>query len=186
MKVYLLDVNKNMIDAWKNHFGHTHDVWIVNDNFDNFMNHFHDVDCVVSPANSFGLMDGGYDLAITKYFGNQLQERVQQYIIKNYYGEQPVGTSMVVPADGTRLLIHTPTMRYPQLIIDKQVIYHCMRSTMICAMQNHIGHIIIPAFGGGCGRVPFDVIAEMMYKAYMQFKDIPEELDWNYVSRRVI
>ncbi|ECE9311446.1 phage tail protein, partial [Salmonella enterica subsp. enterica serovar Napoli] len=35
---------------------------------------------MVSTANSFGLMDGGVDAAITAYFGPQLQERVQRNI----------------------------------------------------------------------------------------------------------
>lgn len=36
--------------------------------FTDFMDTY-DVECVVSPANSFGLMDGGYDLTITMWFG---------------------------------------------------------------------------------------------------------------------
>lgn len=46
-------------------------------------------------AETFGLMDGGVDAAITAYFGSQLQERVQQNIIREYLGEQPVGTAFV-------------------------------------------------------------------------------------------
>ncbi|EJB4474161.1 hypothetical protein MT082_003968, partial [Salmonella enterica] len=38
-------------------------------------------------AETFGLMDGGVDAAITAYFGSQLQERVQQNIIREYLGE---------------------------------------------------------------------------------------------------
>jgi O-acetyl-ADP-ribose deacetylase (regulator of RNase III) len=38
-------------------------------------------DCLVSPANSFGLMDGGMDAAITCFFGDALQNRVQQRIL---------------------------------------------------------------------------------------------------------
>lgn len=30
------------------------------------------IDAVVSPANAYGLMDGGYDKALTDYFGNDL------------------------------------------------------------------------------------------------------------------
>ncbi|VEA17077.1 caudovirales tail fibre assembly protein [Salmonella enterica subsp. enterica] len=37
-------------------------------------------------AETFGLMDGGVDAAITAYFGSQLQERVQQNIIREYLG----------------------------------------------------------------------------------------------------
>jgi len=33
-------------------------------------------DCMVSAANSFGLMDGGVDLAIICYFGVELMDRV--------------------------------------------------------------------------------------------------------------
>lgn len=47
------------------------DVACVCESLENFLN-THTIDCVVSPANSFGLMDGGYDLAITEYFGEQL------------------------------------------------------------------------------------------------------------------
>jgi O-acetyl-ADP-ribose deacetylase (regulator of RNase III) len=37
-------------------------------------------DCMVSAGNSFGLMDGGVDLAIARYFGLELMDRVQDYI----------------------------------------------------------------------------------------------------------
>ncbi len=40
-------------------------------------------------AETFGLMDGGVDAAITAYFGSQLQERVQQNIIREYLGNSP-------------------------------------------------------------------------------------------------
>ncbi|HXF58508.1 MAG TPA: hypothetical protein VN539_01680, partial [Candidatus Saccharimonadales bacterium] len=33
-------------------------------------------DCMVSAANSFGLMDGGVDAAITRFFGDALMDRV--------------------------------------------------------------------------------------------------------------
>jgi hypothetical protein len=37
-------------------------------------------DCLVSPANSYGLMDGGVDKIINEYFGGELQARVQRRI----------------------------------------------------------------------------------------------------------
>ena len=141
------------------------------------------VQCVVSPANAFGLMDGGYDLAITEWFGNQLQERVQQYIIHHFYGEQPVGTSFLIDAgkDG-QSLIHTPTMRTPQQILDPQVIYQCMRTTLMCAAEHNIESIVIPMFGGLTGGVRPQLVADMMWRAYQQLKNPPERIDWNYVE----
>ena len=41
-------------------------------------------------------MDGGVDLAITNFFGVDLMKRVQERILRDYLGEQPVGTSMIV------------------------------------------------------------------------------------------
>ena len=95
MKIYLLDNNFNMIREWKKYFMDVPNVEIVYDDFDNFMR-MHKVDCVVSPANSFGLMDGGYDLAISKWFGWGIMEMVQNYIKHNYYGEQSVATSFIL------------------------------------------------------------------------------------------
>ena len=40
------------------------------------------VDAVVSPANSFGFMDGGIDRMFAAFFGPQLQVRVQDAIAR--------------------------------------------------------------------------------------------------------
>ena len=93
MKIYLLDRNPLMVAEWKKYFKNVRDVEVIYNDFEIFMETY-DVECVVSPANSYGFMDGGYDLAITNYFGEALMEKVQRLIIKNCFGEQPVGTSM--------------------------------------------------------------------------------------------
>ena len=95
MKVYLLDRNKRISDIWKIYFRDEQDVEVVCCGFKKFMENYN-VECIVSPANSYGIMDGGYDLAITEYFGEELMKKVQKYIIRNYYGEQPVGTSFII------------------------------------------------------------------------------------------
>ena len=93
MKIYLIEKDYRKFKYLQAYFG-TENVKLINDDFNNFMENNKDkIQCVVSPANSFGLMDGSYDLVLTEWYGNQLQERVQEYIIKNFYGEQPVGTS---------------------------------------------------------------------------------------------
>ena len=182
MKIYLLDRNPQMIESWKEYFGDIPNAIIVCDDFAHFMDN-NKVDCVVSPANSYGLMDGGYDLAITKWFGDSLQKKVQQYILDNFYGEQPVGTSIIVDSnkDGIKL-IHTPTMRSPSKIRDTLVIYQCMRTCLIRAMESGIKSIVIPAFGGAVGQVEYNVIAKMMYKAYLQLLNPPYYLNWSYVT----
>ena len=43
-------------------------VEVVHADFDSFMANYQ-VDCVVSPGNSHGVMAGGYDRALSEYFG---------------------------------------------------------------------------------------------------------------------
>ena len=116
MKIYLLDRKHNMVKCWKKYFVGMDDVEVVFNDFANFMEEYV-VECIVSPANSFGLMDGGYDLAITKWFGDGLMRKVQKYIVENFNGEQPVATSFLIDIGYKNIkLIHTPTMREPEAI----------------------------------------------------------------------
>ena len=186
MKIYIIDRTWDKLKYAQLYFYGCDDVECVCESLDTFLDN-HSVDCVVSPANSFGLMDGGYDLAITEYFGDQLQNRVQKYIIDHYYGEQPVGTSFIIESGVPGCaIIHTPSMRTPQEIKDPLVIYQCMRTTLMCATQNNIESILIPLFGGGCGEVHPKLIAEMMWKAYLQIKKPPQTISWDYVEEHEI
>ena len=182
MKIYLLDRNNSICEWWKFYFKDIDNVEIVCEDFSKFMNTTN-IECIVSPANSYGLMDGGYDKAITDYFGNNLSRAVQQVLLEKYMGEQPVGTSIIVKINDKQKLIHTPTMRVPSPIKDPMTIYHCMRSTLIVALRNNINSIVIPAFGGDCGNVNYSVIAEMMYEGYKQVFNPPAEITWDYAYR---
>lgn len=182
MEIYLIERDYHKFKYLQAYFGRE-DVILVNDSFANFMRNQY-VQCVVSPANSFGIMDGSYDLAITHWYGDQLQERVQKYIIENFYGEQPIGTSFIVEAGkDAQYLIHTPTMQTSQPLVDSRVIYQCMRSTLIEAKKNNIKSILIPMFGGTCGLVKPQLVAKMMWKGYEQLKNPPKSIDWEYAEK---
>ena len=183
MKIYIIEKDFNKFKYLKVYFGDLENVILVNNDFESFIKE-NKVQCVVSPANSFGLMDGGYDLALTNWYGNQLQERVQKYIIDNYYGEQPVGSSFIIETNqDNQLLIHTPTMRIPARIKDEKVIYQCMRTTLMLAKNNNIESILIPMFGGSAGGVNPQTIAKLMRLAYDQLQDKPNKIDWDYVDK---
>ena len=178
MKMYLLDINPAMTQAWEKYFSNVQNIEIVNDDFAHFMNTHPDVEAVVSPANAYGLMDGGYDKAITDYFGKEVQYKIQDKINKEWYGEQPVGTSITVNTDKAVFnsqkmirLIHTPTMRSPEIIVDPRIVYQCMRTTLIEAEQQDVHSIVVPAFGGLCGQISLNTIAYYMYCAYKQLKE---------------
>ena len=168
MKIYLLDINPAVIKAWNEKFSGIDGVEVVHSDFDSLMANY-DVDCVVSPGNSHGVMAGGYDRALSEYFGWDLTNRVQAYIQENYEGQQPVGTSFIINTgmDGINL-IHTPSMINPSRIKDSNVVADCTRSTLEVARQNNVQSIVIPAFGGACGGLRPEVIAEKMYTVISQ------------------
>lgn len=201
MKIYLLDINDKMTEAWTEAFNpyfenKNNPVCVVNEDFVKFMNSHPEIDTIVSPANSYGLMDGGYDAAITNYFGSNLMKDVQKEIIKEWHGEQPVGTSLSVVIhdnndevkfakgeDGKysmMMLIHTPTMRTPEKIVDPRIVYQCMRTTLMEAIFTQAKIIVIPAFGGQTGGLSHETIAKMMVAAYEQiFVNSIKSIDWS-------
>jgi len=181
MNIIFLDIDKYHVKCIEKYFGNEINVRIVHSELCDFLSN-NQVECVVSPANSFGLMDGGYDLALTEYFGDQLQKRVQQYIASHYYGEQPVGTSFIVDAGAYGCkLIHTPTMRVPCDIKDPLVIYQCMRTTLMCAIENGIQSILIPIFGSGIGGIDANTAARLMWLAYQQISNPSPKSSWTQV-----
>lgn len=191
MKIILLDNNPEMISAWKNsNLAELSDLEIVEADFCEYMkDHNEDIDIIVSPANAFGLMDGGYDGAITKFFGRNLMEKVQKKILEEYGGEQIIGTSISVqiPSDREKYIIHTPTMRWPEEIIDPRVISDCMRTCLleIMKLERRDGldyTAIIPAFGGCAGKVPFNIIADLMYMGYRRAIEPNTEISWKIVT----
>ena len=189
-KLILCDFSEELCNEWRLAFAEFPEVEIRNGIFEHI-----DFDCINSPANSFGLMDGGIDEAITMYFGQQMMDRVQAMIIDKYAGEQPVGTSEIVrgTADGVervRYVSHTPTMIIPELITNTNNVYMSMKA-MLLAVEKHnlvnnndIKVLVCSGLGTGAGRVPFKKAATDMAKAYSVFKRRPTKLSWAFATIR--
>lgn len=155
-------------------------------------------DCMVSAANSFGLMDGGIDAAITQYFGDQLEMRVQQHILRFYDGEQPVGTSFIIPTFHTAhpYLAHTPTLRVPYSIQQTDYVYLAMKA-MLRAVADHnekalmspqefrfIETVACPGLGTNYGKMELPEAARQMALAYDAFYNVPSAIDWGFANER--
>ncbi|MEM9216477.1 MAG: macro domain-containing protein [Cyanobacteria bacterium P01_F01_bin.150] len=142
-------------------------------------------DCLVSPANSFGMMDGGMDAAITQFFGVTLERKVQERILDDYLGEQPVGTSFVIETGHLKhpFLAHTPTMRVPMSIKDTDVPYTAMWAMLLAirqhnkANQRKIQSVVCPGLGTGIGQVSFGEAARQMAIAYDHFLHPPKMIN---------
>lgn len=171
-----------------------------------------DFDCVVSAANSFGLMDGGVDQCITDLFGINMMHRVQSRIIQEFAGEQPLGTSIIVrgndrtehqdaygdlPPKPNKYVAHTPTMRVPRDVFGSDNPYVAMKAALL-AVQHHnmavdlgnapgetrINALVTPGLATLCGRVPFDKAANQMALATYHVMNPPKMIDWYFASER--
>jgi len=188
MKLILVDPNPAVCQAWEKYFKDLPDVEIANTYFEKLPK----FDCMVSAANSFGIMDGGVDAAITRYFGTQLMHRVQERILDEYLGEQPVGTSMIVETNDEDypFLAHTPTMRVPLDITHTDNVYLAMWA-MLREVCNHnrisdhqIEVVACPGLGTATGRVPANEAARQMSLAYKYYIQPTTRINWQYAAGR--
>ncbi|MBL8163267.1 MAG: macro domain-containing protein [Anaerolineae bacterium] len=187
-ELILVDPWEPLCRAWREFFADLPSVTIVQDVFQE-VPEFH---CMVSPANSFGLMDGGVDAAIIGYFGVQLMRDVQAHIIKDYFGEQPVGSSFIISTGHPKhpWLAHTPTMRVPMGITRTDNVYLAMWA-MLRAVHQHnerheqlIGKVLCPGLGTGYGKVPPREAARQMALAYRHYRHPPQRIDWQFAEQR--
>ena len=165
MRLLLLDTEPLLCDAWRTIFAGVEAVDIYNGKFESFPGAF---DCLVSPANSFGLMDGGMDAAITDFFGYALEERVQNEIWLRYRGEQPVGTCLFVPTEDKRCpwLAHCPTMRVPMDVSWTNHAYAALLAALTSAEAEGVQVLASPGLCTRTGQMPLDVAARQMRFAF--------------------
>lgn len=167
MEIILFDRNEIMIKSWQMEFK----------DFTNFKYHQGDFKeivtnnkntSIVSPANSFGVMNGGIDLAYSEHFGWHLQETVQECIKKDYDGELLVGQSFITETYNNEIpyIIIAPTMRLPMLSHDTPNAYLAMKSILRTALKNNIEYLLISGLCTGAGKMSYERCANQMYIAY--------------------
>lgn len=139
-------------------------------------------DAIVSPANSFGFMDGGLDAWYCWRFGDQIQDKVRMAILRYWHGELPVGMADIVETDDDDVpyLIASPTMRVPMYLGDDTINpYLAMRAVIMLLREekfrngthrgkpisDHVRKVAIPGLGTGVGKVSFDLAAHQIKEA---------------------
>jgi len=131
-------------------------------------------DAIVSPANSFGFMDGGIDAVYTYQLGPQVQERLRQRLTRDFHGELPVGQAVIVPTARREIpwCISAPTMRTPGIVAETPNAYLAFRAALIAVLaHNHdnqqpIRSILCPGLATAVGRMPVDRCARQMRAAW--------------------
>lgn len=187
-EILLVDIQEELCEHWAIAFKDFTNVTIHHGRFQKIKEY----DCLVSPANSFGLMDGGIDLAIRDYFGMKLQYKVQKIIQRDFYGEQAVGTCIIVDTENEEhpFLAHTPTMRVPMDISQTDNVYNAMFA-MLRTVSNfnktskcRINKVLCPGLGTATGRVSFKEAARQMALAYQHFKQPTTNMNWKNLQER--
>lgn len=133
-----------------------------------------EADAIVSPANSFGYMNGGIDAVYTHVFGPRVQERLQTLLKADHAGELPVGQAVIVETGNKTIpwCVCAPTMRTPMGVAETLNAFLAFRATLL-AVRKHNGtkkkpirSLLCPGLGTAIGNMPPDRCARQMRAAW--------------------
>lgn len=180
LKIILSAVEKELFNAWKNFCGDLPNVEIHHGSILDLS-----VDAIVSPANSYGFMDGGIDLLYSHYFGWEVQKNLQDVIKKKYHGELLVGQAEIVESNNLQIpfVISAPTMRVPMILKDSVNPYLAARAVFLLIkygtffngsyenepINKFVQSIAFSGLATGVGRIGFNTCAKQMQKAIEDF-----------------
>lgn len=169
-KIYLVDSSLSLIQAWQQVFAKQALVHIYHGDYFDIA-----ADAIVSPSNSFGIMDGGLDLAIRYELGFDVETQLQKVITAKYHGELPVGCAEVINIQHVKwfFLIAAPTMRVPQSIRGTLNAYLAFRAILLAVKQHDtlttlpkIKTLVCSGLGTGVGKLTPDQCAAQMFTAF--------------------
>lgn len=163
--IHLVGVDEPLVAAWRAFCGDLAFVSVVQGSIFDVP-----ADAYVSPANSFGFMDGGVDRHYTQHFGRDVQDNLQQVIAERHHGELLVGQAEIVAtgAASTPFLIAAPTMRVPMILpTDSTAAYLAARAVFLLVQRgrflegkhagqpisDHVKTVAFPGLATGVGRM---------------------------------
>jgi O-acetyl-ADP-ribose deacetylase (regulator of RNase III) len=168
MNLHLIDDNADVADALAFAFKSHEEVKVANGDLLGLANN-----CVVSPANSQGFMDGGIDRAFVSFFGAGIEFKIREIVGRTHGGWISVGSGTVVNTGHAVIpyLLVAPTMEQPEMV-DALNAYRAMRAILrIAAAHAEIGRAVFcPGLCTGVGGVCPSVAAGEMLRAYNDWK----------------
>jgi O-acetyl-ADP-ribose deacetylase (regulator of RNase III) len=148
-------------------------------------------DVVFTPGNSYGFMDGGFDLAVRDRFPGVEQE-IHGIIKQYYYGMLAVGQAFAVHAGNQKFVTYAPTMRVPMPIIGTDNVYWAFRAALMATralvetsqVRNEWGavakldevRVLSSAFGTSAGQMTHVNAAHHMRLAIEHTMRTPEQV----------
>jgi O-acetyl-ADP-ribose deacetylase (regulator of RNase III) len=133
MQVLLVAREPALARAWRHAFEDIEVVEVIEGDY-----FAREAEAMVSPANSFGIMDGGIDAAIRDTLGFTVQQRLQRMIVERHHGELRVGCAEIVETGDARwpLLVCAPTMRIPESVATTLNAYLAFRSALLACARH--------------------------------------------------
>jgi O-acetyl-ADP-ribose deacetylase (regulator of RNase III) len=182
ISISLVDLNARLASEWRDAFAGEPGVAVVHGSM-----LLQRADAWVTPTNARGSMDGGFDAAVKRYFGDGIEQRVRREIRARFGGATPVGCATCVstaglsaPATGPlpRYLISAPTMSGSSERVSGTLNTALAFAAAIQAarVQNAtepggIRTVAVPGLGASTGRVPPETCARQMLAAYELMRD---------------
>lgn len=168
-QVHLRDIDTSVVDAWCIAFA---DVWGVEISQGDIF--AVSADAIVSPANSFGFMDGGIDAVYSQHFGWSIGATLREKLRAEWSGELPVGCAAVVATGDAALpwLISAPTMRIPMAVPNTVNAYLAFRAALLTVRSMNreapgtVRTLLCPGLATMCGRMDPTLSAKQMRWAY--------------------
>lgn len=180
MKILLRDINPALVEAWHDEFHHVADVSVSRGSIFDVS-----ADAIVSPANSFGFMDGGIDLAYSEHFGWAVEDRLRARLREDFDGELPVGCAVVVETGDAAIpwLVSAPTMRVPMDVSRTANAFLAFRAALRAVRAHNapsnlrggrpIQSILCPGLGSAIGKMAPATCARQMREALDAFRAGP-------------
>lgn len=170
MKLFLVDLNPDLVGAWDKIFNGAREVTALCGDILALAEN-----TIVSPANSYGFMDGGIDMAYTDHFGLRPQTEIQKQIALREEGYLPVGAAVFVETGNPRVpyMISAPTMETPGAVSAANAFF--AMSAVLQAAARHrdvVTSVYCPGLATGIGQVSPKRAAEEMAKAYFKWRSI--------------
>ncbi|QIF03256.1 macro domain-containing protein [Roseimicrobium sp. ORNL1] len=164
MKLHFVDINPVVADALAHAFREHPDVGVSCGDILQIAHH-----CIVSPANSFGYMDGGIDARYLEFFGPSIQSIVQDTIQRRAEGMLPVGAALAVATRHVRIpyMIVAPTMEVPEEVPASHAGRALRAALRVVDREPALAdQVYCPGMATLTGRVPAAEAAASMLSAY--------------------
>lgn len=180
-KFLFFDTNKETVDAYEKYLGEFPGTRFVQGQVQKIAKNY-EIDSIVSPANSFGIMTGGIDLIYTLMF-HDIQHYIQDFIkafdLKTTEGQPhlPIGSAIVVPIryfygeqQVCRTMMCVPTMYLPQNITGTRNVYYAFLAILNLTKNWDLDRVVaVPGLGTGVGGVSPEKCAQQCREALKDY-----------------